>query len=155
METLAQNLTSLMDAQRLSSAELARKTGIAQPVIYRIMNGQTPNPQLLTIKPLADYLGVSIDKLAGFTPLTARDALDREQLHKLNNKLTMMSTIGSTLIDIMPKLEMAYRVASAAKLVEEELPEEMLPLIQLNITNLVKSIDTVREIIGMNEEKKA
>ena len=68
MENLSAVLTHLMSKNGLTSSELARKTGVAQPVIYRLMSGETENPQILTLKPIADYFKLTIDKLSGSAP---------------------------------------------------------------------------------------
>lgn len=153
MDNLASRLTALMQQQKLSSSELARLTGIAQPVIYRLMTGQTENPQILTIKPIADYFTINIDQLMGFSSLNSPKSLSNMDLHNLNNKLTTIATIASTLIELTPKLEAAYKVALEANLITDDLPIEILPLVHLNIMNLIKATEYIRETIGLNQDK--
>ena len=62
-------LTRLMKERKLTSAELARQTNIAQPVIYRMAVGDTDNPKIATLIPIAAYFGISIDQLIGIEPL--------------------------------------------------------------------------------------
>jgi len=58
-------LSGLMKEQKLTSAELARLTGIVQPVIYRMAAGETDNPKIGTLIPIANYFGISINQLIG------------------------------------------------------------------------------------------
>ncbi len=45
--------------------ELARKTGIGQPVINRIINSVTTNPNVGTLSPIAAFFSISIGELIG------------------------------------------------------------------------------------------
>jgi transcriptional regulator with XRE-family HTH domain len=151
MDNLTNVLTHLMSKNKISSSELARQTGVAQPVIYRLMSGGTENPQILTLKPIADYFSLSIDQLMGYKPLTITEPLNRAVVHEINNKLTTIKTIASTLIDLLPKLAYAYQIAFNARLVANDIPLEILPLLELNAGNLIKAADFVSEKI--NSEK--
>lgn len=55
----------------LSEAQLARDTNLPQPTIHRILNGETQDPRISTITPLAEYFNVSINQLLGLEPLSA------------------------------------------------------------------------------------
>ena len=147
MEALSTTLTFLMAKIGIKSAELARKTGVGQPVIYRLMTGVTENPQVLTIKPIADFFEVSIDQLLGFTPL---DGFKSSMTHDLNNKLSTVKTIGSVFVDLMPTLISGYQTAVSANLVEETIPADILPLLSLNATNLLKSANQIQELLIKN-----
>jgi len=153
MDSLANRLTTLMQKQNLSSSELARLTGITQPVIYRLMTGQTENPQIFTIKPIADYFGISIDQLMGFLPLQGPQPLDNITLHNISNKLTTIITVASTVAELTPKLEMAYKAAFEANLIIDDLPIEILPLVHLNVMNLIKAAEYIREAVGLTKDK--
>lgn len=147
MENLAATLSYLMSERGIKSAELARKTGVGQPVIYRLMTGTTENPQVLTIKPIADFFGVSLDQLLGISPLSNQRAIDSISIHSLNNKLTTIKTIASVLVDILPPLIEGYKKAISAKLTEEDVSSDILPLLPLNSTNLLKTINQLQEIL--------
>ena len=69
MGTLQENLNSLLKEARLSVTDLAKHTGIKQPVIYRITIGETTNPNVQTLSPIANYFKVSISQLIGDEPL--------------------------------------------------------------------------------------
>jgi len=147
METLSAILSHLMSEKGIKSAELARKTGIGQPVIYRLMTGTTDNPQVLTLKPIADFFGISIDQLLGFTPLTNQKSLNQMSLHTLSNKLATMKTIASVLVDLLPTLIEGYQKAVAENLIKEDLPGNILPLLPINSANLLKTINQLQEIL--------
>lgn len=66
-------LSSLMKEKSVTSSELARATGVVQPVVYRIASGETDNPKIKTITPIAKYFDVSIDQLLGFAPYSPQD----------------------------------------------------------------------------------
>ena len=147
MENLSAVLTHLMSKNGLTSSELARKTGVAQPVIYRLMSGETENPQILTLKPIADYFKLSIEQLLGSAPLNNQKILDKTLLHDLTNKLSTIKTIASVLIDILPALSEGYQKAISAKLINETTPIDILPLLQLNAVNLLKTAIAIQELL--------
>lgn len=77
MATLSINMKTLMSSAQINASELARRTGIAQPIIHRLSTGQNVNPKLATIKPIARYFMVTVSQLIGEEPLPA-DAGDGE-----------------------------------------------------------------------------
>jgi len=58
-----------MDEQDLTTSELARRTGIGQPVVYRILSSETGDPKVGTLSAIANYFAVSISQLIGDEPL--------------------------------------------------------------------------------------
>lgn len=81
-------LKQLMAEQGLSESELARRTGIGQPVIHRMASGETDNPKVATLSPVANYFALSISQLIGDDPLPADRVSGTHnpanvQLHKL------------------------------------------------------------------------
>lgn len=54
-----------MKAKGLSEYRLAQLTGVPQPTIHRIVNGESEDPKTATVKPLASYFGISVDELRG------------------------------------------------------------------------------------------
>jgi|SRR3990167_4637252 len=147
MENLSTILSHLMSEKGIKSAELARKTGIGQPVVYRLMTGVTENPQVLTLKPIADFFGVSLDQLLGLSPLNNQRPMDNTLLHHLNNKLTTIKTIASALVDLLPDIIEGYQKAVSVNLIKETVPSDILPLLQLNITNLLKATNQIQELL--------
>lgn len=65
LSTLSENLRSLIEEANLSERELARRSGVVQPVIHRILAGANKNPTLDTLKALAQYFMISVSELTG------------------------------------------------------------------------------------------
>lgn len=65
MSSLSTNLKTLMGLAKINASELARRTGVAQPIIHRLSTGQNINPKLATVKPLSEYFMVSVSQLIG------------------------------------------------------------------------------------------
>jgi transcriptional regulator with XRE-family HTH domain len=59
----------LIDGRPISENELARRTDVPQPTIHRILTGESRYPTPKTLKPLADYFGVSMAQIWGEEPL--------------------------------------------------------------------------------------
>ena len=70
---IGETLRKLMAKNRLSSMELARKTGIGQSIIHRLMNDQTDNPTIVTLLSIADYFRISVNQLIGEEPLQIQE----------------------------------------------------------------------------------
>src|SRR5690242_5224180 len=72
MESIAANnqvsqiLRKLMVVFNVKEAELARKTNLPQTTINRLILGGTSDPRAYTLKPIADFFGISIGQLCGF-----------------------------------------------------------------------------------------
>lgn len=150
MENLSSILSHLMAEIGIKSAQLARETGIGQPVVHRLMTGATENPQVLTLKPIADFFDVSLDQLLGLSPLNKQKPMDNITLHNLNNKLTTIKTIASVLVDLLPTLIDGYKKAVSSGLIKEEVSADILPLLPLNTTNLLKTINQLQEMLIAN-----
>lgn len=65
---LSKNIEFLLKKNELSSSQLAQGSGVDKPIISRILSGKTTNPQVETLKPIADFFNVTIDQLIG-TPI--------------------------------------------------------------------------------------
>ena len=63
MSTLQLNLRRYMSKENINSNQLAKKAGVKQPVIHRILSGETLDPKVGTISSLANYFQVTIDEL--------------------------------------------------------------------------------------------
>jgi transcriptional regulator with XRE-family HTH domain len=151
MNNLANTLSQLIKQRGLSTAELARQTGVAQPVIYRLMVGTTENPQIMSLKPIADYFSISVDQLMGYKALTENEPLNKATLHDVQNKLAAIKTVASALIDIVPHLRDGYKTAVHAQLMKEAVSIELLPIIELNILNVIKSADAVATSLNIQQ----
>ncbi|MCX7117925.1 MAG: LexA family transcriptional regulator [Legionellales bacterium] len=64
------NLRNLLLGAKMSENELARRTGISQQIINRILSGQNKNPKIATLSPLANYFMLSISQLIGEAALS-------------------------------------------------------------------------------------
>jgi len=80
MSNLSLTLKKLLSDINLSEAELARRTGIAQPMINRLATGKNANPKLKTLKPIAKYFGVTFSQLLGEEILPAKDELEQRSV---------------------------------------------------------------------------
>lgn len=60
---LAKNLSNLLDNHPLNINQIADALDIPSMTIRRLINGETINPTIHTLKLLADYLNVSLDTL--------------------------------------------------------------------------------------------
>lgn len=65
MNKLGSNLKLLLQKAHLSENELARRTGISQQIINRILSGENKNPKIATLNPIANYFMISISQLIG------------------------------------------------------------------------------------------
>lgn len=62
-------LRQLMQETDIKEAELARQVCLPQTTINRLLLGGTSDPRANTLKPIADFFGVTIGQLCGFEPL--------------------------------------------------------------------------------------
>lgn len=63
MNTISKNLRQLMDLRGLSENRLATETGVPQPTIHRVLSGRVADPRDGTLRPLADYFGVTVEQM--------------------------------------------------------------------------------------------
>jgi transcriptional regulator with XRE-family HTH domain len=70
--TLGERLTTLLEQRGLSHNEIARRCGIKQPSISRIIRGEQM-PKLDTLQAIARHLHVSVAQLIGEAPLSEED----------------------------------------------------------------------------------
>lgn len=69
MSDLNTNLRALMQEVGITVTELARQTGVGQPVIHRMASGETDNPKVGSLSPIAKFFNVNISMLIGDEPL--------------------------------------------------------------------------------------
>lgn len=58
-------LNYLLFDEKIRPSELARRTGVPQPTIHRMVTGTCPRPHMSSIKPIADYFGLTPEQLKG------------------------------------------------------------------------------------------
>lgn len=63
--TVSEVLKTLMFKEDLRVSGLARKVGVPQQTLQRVVAGLSPNPHEGTLVPLADYFKITIDQLKG------------------------------------------------------------------------------------------
>lgn len=63
MNNVADNLRTLMRTEELSENQLSRNTGVPQPTIHRVLSGRVADPRDGTLRPLAEYFGVTVEQL--------------------------------------------------------------------------------------------
>jgi SOS-response transcriptional repressor LexA len=68
---LAATLKYLLQNSNLSESELARQTGVCQPVIHRLASGETDNPKIDSLRPIAKFFSISVDQLIGDLPISS------------------------------------------------------------------------------------
>lgn len=68
-DILIENLQLLMHEHRVNEAELARRTGIPQPTLHKILSGKTADPRISTLQQLANYFQISLDGLYSYDVL--------------------------------------------------------------------------------------
>ncbi len=62
-------IRTLMQEADIGESELARQTNLPQTTINRLLLGGTSDPRAHTLKPIADFFGVTIGQLCGFESL--------------------------------------------------------------------------------------
>lgn len=92
----------------ISANQLAEKTGVPQPTITRILNGQSLDPDTETLRPLADYFKVTVGQMRGEDPLLRDPKIIRvitamEQMNAYQ-KDTMVR-LGDTITEPAPKVD--------------------------------------------------
>lgn len=60
-EATTKRLNDLMKEKKFTPNKLAYKSGISQATVKSIMNGESRNPGIVTIKKLCDGLGITIN----------------------------------------------------------------------------------------------
>lgn len=61
--SIAKNLSTLMSKSSISESELAKALNVPYNTIHRLINGSTLDPRVSTLKIIADYFKVSLDRI--------------------------------------------------------------------------------------------
>lgn len=69
MSELCNTLKAMMELVDITVTELARQTGVGQPVIHRMASGETDNPKVGSLSPIAKFFNINISQLIGDEPL--------------------------------------------------------------------------------------
>lgn len=62
-------MQELIQKRSLTVSELARRTNIPQPTIYRIVHGEHQRPHKKTLQVLSEFFNITIDQLIGLEPI--------------------------------------------------------------------------------------
>ncbi len=76
MSHLSVNLKKLLENSAVSPSTLSKHSGVDKPRISRLLSGKTTNPQIDTLRPIAKFLGVTINQLIGDSPLPSDEGYD-------------------------------------------------------------------------------
>lgn len=60
---LSNKLGFLLTAKQVNPTSLSRDSGVPQPTIFRMLNGESSDPRTSTLAPIAAYFGVSLEDL--------------------------------------------------------------------------------------------
>lgn len=131
MIELKSNLSKLLLKEALSENELARRTGIAQQIINRILSGENRNPKLATLSPIAKYFNISISQLIGESELE-NNSLPPLQLSNLRE----IPIIDFNLLETYPLLELIHQ-SNETIISDKTINEKQLFAIKL-IENLIE-----------------
>jgi len=63
-------LQKLMQVKEIHVAELARRLNLKQPTVQRVATGVYQKPHTKTLKPIADFFGITIEQLVGESPIS-------------------------------------------------------------------------------------
>jgi SOS-response transcriptional repressor LexA len=66
---LSRILKNLLFQKDMRPVDLAREIGMPLPTIHRIVTGKSSRPYESSLRPIADFFGISIKQLSGETPL--------------------------------------------------------------------------------------
>jgi transcriptional regulator with XRE-family HTH domain len=87
---LSEILRKLLFERNMKAVDLARKVDLPQPTVHRLVTGKSTRPYKSSLKPIADYFGVTIDQLIGEEPLakgetpkTYQPIQTRDQIHNI------------------------------------------------------------------------
>ncbi|KGQ25841.1 XRE family transcriptional regulator [Gallibacterium anatis] len=131
MKTLADRLKSLLIEKNISQADLARDVGVAQPTIFKIVNGDTRNPK--NIVEIANALGVDPHWLK---------TGEGEQTQIENNVISAMSYEEDEEHQYCIHQLDAYAVAGRQGFINQEFPDI--------VRSIYFSQQGLSEIVGIN-----
>lgn len=110
----AHNLQRLMDHHGLSQAELARKTGVGQSTLSKLLNTDDPsamNPRSSTVEQLADFFGVPGWQL--LVPDMPLELLLSKRFTKLIENYRDAPAEGRKQVERIAESEVKYAVAES------------------------------------------
>lgn len=141
MTTLSDRLDQAMTrgGKRMSQSELARRSGVSQPSINRILKNNTSAPDLQTLQKLSAVLGVDLEWLANDvdeapnSPNRGQNTLLSDEANRLiecvkrldkgeaNVRQTFAYTLG--ILEIVERLGLVHSSGVGSKAPEEQIFE--------------------------------
>lgn len=73
---ISKNLRYLLKKNNLNATALARATGVPQPTIHRMMAGESKDPRMSNLQPIADYFRLSVPALV-YVDMQATDTIGK------------------------------------------------------------------------------
>lgn len=70
---IGKRIQALMDAYGWKDGDVVSRVGedvLKQPTLFRLRNGQSKDPRDKTLRPIARALGVTLEELRGYKPMT-------------------------------------------------------------------------------------
>lgn len=104
---MSQNLKLLMFKKQIRTTALARKIGVPQPTLYRIVEGITPSPNMNALTRISEYFDISIDQLKGNAPIPWLTTIEGE------NGLSELPIWGWDALAHWPKMSKSITAKSA------------------------------------------
>ena len=124
-----ENLIEFKKRKGVKIKDIAEGTNLPERTVSRIFSGETPNPTIANIIPIAGFLGVSLDEI--FADTTAR--IGSEHLSELQAELKLALSENSNL------KEMVSEQASEIALLKKELMHKDELLAVHNYYNKIKT----------------
>jgi transcriptional regulator with XRE-family HTH domain len=91
----------LVDGKPITENELSRRSQVPQPTIHRMLTGESRYPTPKTVRPLAEYFGVSMAQMWGEEPLPSH----KERSASLEEGLTYRQRRLVELYEALPESE--------------------------------------------------
>lgn len=147
---LSSNLQWLLKKHQLSSTQLSRNCGMAQPVLHRLVVGTIDNPQINTLLPLCKYFNCSIDALM-FTDLTiVHQTIPLNPIeigHVMRNSLTVINSLIKGLEKTLPIFIQSY-LSLPKDLRIGDISVETMSMIPQMLSHTIEAISTLRASIN-------
>lgn len=82
-----------MNARGVTGYALSESTKVPQPTIHRILVGQSADPKTATLKPLADYFGVTLEQLRTELPISMINIIAEQAKLDMRSKSTSVTML--------------------------------------------------------------
>lgn len=89
-------LKNLKEKSKLTSREIAEKSGVPESTVNKILSGQTESPNFQAVADIVRVLGGSLDTCAGL--VETENMLQKESIEQLEARVKNSTTSGNELI---------------------------------------------------------